>query len=72
MSKFSKDRWRHVHDSIKIYSLDTIIHFGKYKIQGLTLQQIIETDHQYVRYPINECDKELDNEAYEFLERFEL
>ena len=70
MSKFSKDRWRKVGEELKIYRLNTTIFFGKYK--GMTLQQIIETDYQYVRYLINECDKELDNEAYEFLERFEI
>jgi hypothetical protein len=69
MSKFSKTRWKSVRDSIKVYSLDTIIHFGKYR--GVTLQNIIESDWEYVRYLINQCNKELDNPAYEYLERFE-
>lgn len=68
--KFSKDRWRKVGENLKTYRLDTILYFGKYK--GMSLQHIIETDHAYVRYLINQCDKELDNTAYEFLERFEL
>jgi hypothetical protein len=70
MPKFSKERWRKAGEELKTYRLGTVIHFGKYR--GFSLQELIETDHQYVRYLINECDKELDNEAYEFLERFEL
>lgn len=52
------------------WHLDDKVHFGKYKIYGYTLRQLIEIDVQYVKYLIEECDKLLDNEAFEYYQRF--
>lgn len=69
MSKFSKSRWDAITQRNKVYELDEVIYFGKFK--NCTLRQIIESHPDYVRYLINECDKVLSNEAYTYLERFE-
>lgn len=67
--KFSKARWDKITGDNKVYKLETVIFFGKFK--GCALRQLIESHPDYVRYLINECDKCLDNEAYDYLERLE-
>jgi hypothetical protein len=71
MSKFSKDRWEKVSERSAYYHLTDKICFGKYRIYGYTLRELIEIDVQYVRYLIDNCDKVLDNEAFEYFQKFE-
>lgn len=68
MSKFSADRWKKVQSSAKVYQLDEVIHFGKYR--ECTLRQIIEEDPNYVVYLMEECNKQLSDDAYEYLQSF--
>lgn len=50
-----------------IITLDTTLWFGKY--QGCELWEILEKDPDYVRWLVEEADKELDNEAYEAFQK---
>ena len=52
------------------YRLEDPIRFGKYRQEGLTIEQIIDRDPTYVEWLIDNVDHfSLDTEAWNYYER---
>lgn len=52
-----------------MYRLEDPIRFGKYKPEGLTIEQIIDNDPTYIEWLIDNVDHfNLDDEAFDYYE----
>jgi hypothetical protein len=52
-------------DIQKVYNLDHIMSFGKYK--GWTVESVLQEDAQYIQWVINSQNILLSNETYEMM-----
>jgi len=49
--------------------LDTVIDFGKYKNAGVTVQNLVDRDINYLEWMMNEADFLLSNEAFIYYQK---